>query len=147
MFPCNCWPHGLFGTNIELEMFQRTSTTSIFSRHGTFSTVLFISTSLIFVSTSKYFQSLWHQELKIFNFNLKYNSVLNSIQVYLNGCLIIQNLMLFDHVFKIVLNVWYRIRFIRQFKLFIPYCSWYFKFIVSVRIFYIVPCVVHTEIW
>ena len=49
--------------------------------------------------------------------------------------------------FKIILNIWYRIWSIREFKFFILCWSWCFKFIVLRWLSYICPYIENAENW
>ena len=79
-------------------------------------------------STSKKFDNLGCQELKIvLRFNLQYIFILNLLNMQLHRWLISQYFMPLDDIIKIILNIWYGIRSIRNFKLFILCCSWYWS--------------------
>lgn len=94
---------------------------------GTFSPILSFFGYPSFCAP-KNFQSFLCQKFKmISSFHFEFNSIFKFVDVYIwigdYHCFII-NLLLIYHAFwryslKIVLNIWYRIRFIRYFKIFI----------------------------
>ena len=78
--------------------------------------------------------------------NILQDNILNSFSyfIYVSSYWRIISLFstFFEDIFKTILNISYRIWFIRIFILFIPCWNWYFKFIVFVWHFYVFPCIV-----
>ena len=115
----NGWPNDLLETNVDKTHVDKTQVNSclMFSRHDKFSPIL---TLIIF---SQYCQVVSYSRVSRAqdktNFNCKYNSFLNSVDIYFNRRFISKYFMLFGDAFKIFLIVWNRKRCTRQFKLFI----------------------------
>ena len=116
----------------------------MFSRHDKF---LPFVTLIFFLSIAKSFRSLECQELKIKPIsNSKYNSFLNSVDIYFYRRFISQYFILLDDVFKIFLSVGNGTKCTRQFRLFIDAGPDIFKFVVFVWRFFIFPCVLDTKL-
>ena len=150
----NGWPNDLLGANVDktheshwcwvFTILTWTTSCSMFSRHDKFSPLL---TLFFFLSIAKSFGSLECQELKIKPIsNSKYNSFLNSVDIYFYRRFISQYFILLDDVFKIFLSVGNGTKCTRQFRLFIDAGPDIFKFVVFVWRFFIFPCVLDTKL-
>ena len=76
---------------------------------------------------------------------MKFNTVFYFIYLYSYLCVISYCFMFIDNMLEIILNIWYRIQYASQFKVFVPRWSLYFKFIIIILLIYIFQCIIKCE--